>query len=119
MQGSIPSRATDNFKGYMRKSLLLALVGCSLPHVDPLPRNKYAQRSTLVELVSSCTEETPFADDNIIRWEPDGTPVGLMEWMPNKRATGVIISERHVLTAAHAVMCPVIPEVTAWMQDGK
>jgi hypothetical protein len=103
----------------MRNLLFIVLVGCSLPHVDPLPRTLDTEKSTLVGLVSSCTEETPFATDNIIRWEPDGTPIGLLEWMPSKGATGVIISERHVLTAAHAVMCPVIPDVTGWMQNGE
>lgn len=71
--------------------LALSLFGCArLPHVDPEPRDHSTMRASTVRVDVRCG----FFDDVL-----------------ESTATGVIISERHVLTAAHAVRCTEIPTV--------
>ena len=71
-----------------------------LPHVPPEPRAPQVQRLTDVRVTSSCSGDT---DDP---WSSDGS------------AAGVIVSERHVLTAAHVVRCPALPTVRVYLRDG-
>jgi hypothetical protein len=70
----------------------------------------------LVTVESSCVEKDPF-------WRPYPEqmphPQNNIAWQPNKVATGVILSERHVLTAAHVVTCPVIPIVHVTLPSGR
>lgn len=77
-----------------------ALSACvHLPRVAPAPRTEAERTLTTVRIESSCGG---FVDD--------GDHVG----------TGVIISERHVLTAAHVVACSSIPVVhVTYRQNGK
>lgn len=100
------------------KSLILALtlVGCTFPHVEPQLRAQDTQERAAIRIHTSCSEASPFktgepgdphAGDPDIVWYPDG-------W-----ATGVIISEHYALTAAHAVRCPIIPDVVATLVDGR
>ncbi len=80
----------------MLKYLVILLVACRLPHVDPELRPGWAQRTTDVRVTSSCDE-----------YGNSGT------------SSGVIISERHVLTAAHAVGCSTIPTVRVHLSTGR
>ncbi len=102
---------TDEELAWFRRPLttaLLVLAACipfwgscaRLQHVDPRPRpSEVAARST-VKLEISCADE-------------DTT------WIPTRTATGVVVSERDVLTAAHAVRCPVLPRIRATFRDGR
>lgn len=89
-------------------TLALALVGCTFPHVEPQLRAQDTQGRAAIRIHTSCSEADPFGpDEQSITWSPDG-------W-----ATGVIISEHYALTAAHAVRCPIIPDVVATLTDGR
>ncbi len=85
----------------MRSALVIgALVASScvrLSHVPPEPRSKLDRLSAVVDVRVSC-------GDGIL----GGT----------RRGTGVVISERHVLTAAHVVACHTIPTVRVEFSDG-
>jgi hypothetical protein len=71
-----------------RLLLTLLLVGCvNLPYVPPAPRPYNAALKTDVEIISYCGNKVP------------------------RQGRGVIISERHVLTAQHLVDCAFIPKV--------
>lgn len=84
----------------------LVLAGCRLPHVDPVPRPPGVAEDAVVALTVGC--------------EFDVEDVWMSAMMDTSmRATGVIISERHVLTAAHAVRCPNIPIVHVALADGR
>lgn len=99
----------------MKTLLLIALVACRLPHVEPARRDDSSQRATIVAIHTSCSEQDPLATTDPTTGQPLAS---LTEWRPATDATGVIISERHVLTAAHAVMCPVIPSVVVQFASG-
>lgn len=73
----------------MRVFVLALLAACGVPHMDPRPRDNHAQGDSVVEVRSYC---------------------GDFEGR-SSRATGVMISEDRVLTAAHAVGCGDIPYV--------
>lgn len=78
----------------MSRLFLIPLAACiNLPHVDPQPRTLSDQEKTVVSLEVVC-----------------GFNVA--------GGTGVIISERHVLTAYHVTDCPTIPSVRVKMYDG-
>lgn len=92
------------------KSLIVALAvaGCvRLPHVDPQARSYESTDRTVVRVQSSCSEEDPGGGQFPIQWVPDHT------------GTGVVVSERHVITAAHVVFCPIIPTVKVTFPDGR
>lgn len=83
----------------MKYAIIALLVACRLPHVDPLPRAPDAAEATLVQVDVICQDD----------WG---------EW-PGAYGTGVIISERHVLTAAHVVECPLLPDVRVTLPGGR
>ncbi len=97
------------------RALLLLLVACRLPHVEPALRDDATQRKTLAAVASSCTSPDPFGDTDPTTQTPDLPDI---VWMPDRSATGVVISEKHILTAAHAVGCPVIPTARAQTVKG-
>lgn len=79
---------------YLRRLALFVLLfgGCvRLDHVEPKPRTEIAQLLTSVSLNVQCGNGEFWAD--------------------NKSGSGVVISERHALTALHVVACPMIPNV--------
>ncbi len=77
-----------NARGYLARLPLLALVACvHLPRVAPEVRTGKARASSAVRVESACGN-----------WS-------------SRSGSGVIISKRHVLTAAHVVGCADIPTV--------
>jgi hypothetical protein len=80
----------------MYKLLLILLVACRLPHIEPAPRMPWQQHASDVRVESSCGE---FGN--------------------NGSGSGVIISERHVLTAAHVVSCSSLPYVHVTLASGR
>lgn len=73
-------------------TMLLALGACvRLPHVDPAPRTHDQRMAAAVSVEVYCDGDY-LAPENRV-----------------KTASGVMISKRHVLTAAHAVGCGVLP----------
>lgn len=73
-------------------AFIIFFMGCvHLPHVEPRPRTIRGQELTTVELSVWCNDVQ----------------------QPARSASGVIIDERHVLTAYHAVACAEIPMVRA------
>lgn len=82
----------------MWTKLVLAFMvfGCvRLAHVEPQIRLYHEASDTVVEVESRCGYDSTF-----------------------HAGQGVIISERHVLTAAHVVSCPDIPQVWVTLKDG-
>lgn len=78
---------------------LLGLGACAgIPHVDPAPRDAIVQGQTVVRVESRCGDDTIWSSGHI--------------------GTGVVISERHVLTAEHVVACPMIPVVHVTLANG-
>ncbi len=83
----------------MKYLLLLLFTGCVvLPHVEPAYRDANDQKRTVVKVQAFC-------GTNI----DDETHTG----------TGVVISERHILTAQHVVRCAVIPTVYVTLYNGE
>jgi S1-C subfamily serine protease len=97
--------------------LLIAVMSCMrLVHVDPALRDKAQSEDTLVHLYITCSEPYPFKSGDPTdpaNLEPD------IVWYGPRVATGIIISERQILTAAHAVTCPTFPRVIATLSDGR
>lgn len=84
----------------MMKLMLVVLISaCSLPYVKPQPRTPEVAQRAVARLDIRCE-----SDGQVYR-EP-------------AFATGVVISERHILTAGHAVVCPVLPKIKATFYDG-
>jgi hypothetical protein len=90
----------------VRALLFSFLAACALPHVDPLPRSIDNEAATVARVNTTCETGAPYLDENI-------------EWYPPRIGTGVVISERHVLTAAHVVNCPDFPGVIITLPGGK
>lgn len=100
--------------------LLAGLTACgNLQHINPAPRTDVQQRLALVRVHSDCVEDllTPPPGMNAEIAAILGVH-DTKEWFPSKFSTGVVISEAHVVTAGHAVTCPVIPAVTATSTRG-
>lgn len=103
----------------MKKLLLLLVVGCvNLPHVDPEPRNDTSESASVVAIERACIEE------GLARtvWSDLPQPRGFGRdavWAPHSIGMGVVISERHILTAYHITRCPVIPMVWALLSNGR
>lgn len=86
----------------MRFLPVLAVAACArLPHVDPQPRTPRQQTAAVARVDVACA-----ADD----FDP---------WSASRTGTGVVISERHILTAAHVVRCPTIAQVWATLDNGR
>lgn len=79
----------------MRWLLILSLIACksAVPNTPPDYRDSYEELKAAVTIKSVC----------------DGV---------EHTASGVILSERHILTAAHAVSCAYIPVVHARLYNG-
>lgn len=76
-------------------ALVIALVGCvGVARVPPEVRSEQARMRSAVQVDIACR-----------KWAA-------------RSGTGVIVSERHVLTAAHVVDCPAIPTVYVTYFDG-
>lgn len=89
--------------------LLIAILLCAacntLPHVEPAPRAPHSRDVATVRVVADCVSEMPGSES--------------IEWSPEKIATGVVVSEAHVLTAEHAVFCPTIPSAEVWLDPDR
>lgn len=74
--------------------LLFVLAGCPrLPNIPHQSRDRLAQRASAVHLSIACGDK-------------------------QAKASGVLLSDRHIATAAHAVECAEIPYVIADFYDG-
>jgi S1-C subfamily serine protease len=95
------------------KVVLLSLcVACASNAHDPgIPRAREAQGLSTVRVDAMCIVLDPFSDGDTPKI-PDSIAFG------SGMATGVIVSNRHILTANHAVACPEIPYVTVVFPDG-
>lgn len=97
--------------------VFVLLAGCyRIHHIDPQTRQPEAERLATVRIDVTCTSDAPFktgepGDPHI--FDPD------IQWIGPRTATGVIVSDRHVITAAHAVYCPDFPGVMVTLQDGR
>jgi hypothetical protein len=109
----MPNDFTPDELAWFRRPLhwlalwMLLLVGCvHLPHLDPTPRSPLEAMSTAVVIDVYCGNGDAFSTDPA-------------DWVPGRRATGVAVSERHVVTAYHATSCPAIPVVHALLPSGR
>ena len=99
-------------------SLLVLFSACvRLAHIEPESRTVQTRRLATVRVLVSCNPfpATPpsAGDTDADHWFEDES------FATSKWATGVIISERHVLTAGHAVGCLSIPEADVYLLNGK
>lgn len=83
--------------------------------MDPALREESTQRAALAVVNSSCTSPDPFGDEDPTTQTPSLPDI---EWYPPGQGAGVVISEKHILTAAHVVKCPAIPVVYAATMKG-
>lgn len=89
----------------LRSTYLILLAACgTLPHITPAPRDGAAQHATVVKVTSNCEQPTNLAD---------------YSFYESKTATGVVVSGKHVITAAHVVRCAQIPSVRITFADGE
>lgn len=87
----------------------------SLPHVEPQLRTSPQQFATLVSVDAYCTDADPFPHS-----EPGRSSLDHPIYWGQGHGVGVIISEAHVLTAAHVVQCgPTIPRVIVTLPSGR
>ncbi len=86
----------------MRLALIILASCAPMPYVAPAPRSHDQQLAADVMVNSSCG----------LTWDigPSATY--------DRIATGVLINDRTVLTALHAVTCPAIPHVWVTFGDG-
>jgi S1-C subfamily serine protease len=85
--------------------LTLTLSACvHAPHMEPQVRSQYDQEYSVVVIESECGGDLPSLGGN--------------PWDSYKVGSGVVISERYVLTAAHVTSCPEIPRVHVTFIDG-
>lgn len=82
---------------------IFVVLSCAPPHVAPLPRGIDTVKASTVLVESSC-------------YQSDEWPT---EWLPGRSGTGVVISERYVLTASHVVSCPFSSSVRVTLMDGR
>jgi S1-C subfamily serine protease len=90
---------------------VMALAACvSLPHVPAAPRGYAERERAAVRVDMACNvagipgwEDEPHFDD----------------WTIGHTGSGVVIDERHVLTAAHVTACPTLPGVMLTTWDGR
>lgn len=107
----------------MKKIILIAaLLTCAcvrLPHVIPAPRNADVARRAIARVYVTCSDVDMLSPEYNSDIPGVRATAPSIEWAPPAAGTGVVISERHVLTAAHVVRCPVIPSVTVLLSDGR
>lgn len=88
-------------------ALLAACDACSaLPPVPAAPRPLDAREATSVRIDVLCEAGDPFDPDNVI------------PWVAPKGGSGVLISPRRVITAAHVISCPTLPGVIVTLANG-
>lgn len=87
-----------------------------LAYVAPLSRLQETQAAAVVRIGVSCVDHGP-QDLSAVAVRPADD--GAIMWRPYAEGTGVVVTERHVLTAAHVVDCPVPPAVTLLLADGR
>lgn len=97
-------------------ALLLTLASClRLPHVESQLRAPQHQAATIVSIESDCSDPDPFPSS-----DPAGNKLDNAIHWGRARGVGVVISEAHVLTAAHVVDCgPTIPNVVVTLPSGR
>ncbi len=97
--------------------LVWVMVGCvRLPHVAPQLRSVADQNRTLVTVLASCMQQDPFPQPSD---EAHRTPPAITEWLAHL-GRGVVVDERHVLTAWHVVgACPFDRQVVVTLHDGR
>jgi hypothetical protein len=79
--------------------VLSVVAGCAtIQHIDPVERSTVTQARAAVELRVVCGGDDPLSSRGV--------------------GSGVIISDMHVLTAAHVVECPYIPRIYATLSNG-
>lgn len=97
--------------------IALTVTACvHLPHVDSKPRTSAGQYAAAVWVETSCAEPNPL--DPGIHQPLQHMEYPMIDW-GGGRGTGVVISERHILTALHVVQCPLIPTVKVHLADGR
>lgn len=95
--------------------MLVLLASCvALVHVAPEPRSVVDAARAAVRVEVTCSQADPFAGG-----DPAGPPLEPIVWRAPSIGAGVLISERHVLTAEHVVRCPSTPHVTVQLIDGR
>lgn len=96
----------------MRNQLLLILTillgSCGLPHVPSAVRSPGVASNAVARVEVHC-DESGDRDSGAL-----GAP-----FAAERTGTGVVISERHVLTAAHVVACPYLPTAYVTLADGR
>jgi hypothetical protein len=97
------------------KGLLFFLAACiNLPYRAPAPRLGADRNALVVRITSVCGEYSlsprPGGDDAHPQYD-------YTQWQPDRAATAVVIDDRHVLTAAHAVQCPALPTTEIWLSN--
>lgn len=93
----------------------LCFTGCvHLPHVDAKPRPMSTRLASVVRVDSFCNENDPFALPNQAGYTHDGKLN-----FTGGSGSGVVIDERHVLTAYHVIGCPVVAIVHVVLSDGR
>ena len=99
------------------KLLLLLCAACvSLPHLDPAPRTEKSERADVAAIYSYCSEANPL-DPGLSDLVPHQTWPSV-DWGSHS-GTGVVVSERHIVTANHVVECPIIPVVIVVLANGR
>lgn len=105
----------------MRIALLVVVCACYVPGVPDL-RSPVVQRGSLVSIEVACAESSmmrpgpgPQAPDVQPAW------VGKFAapWEHQSSASATLISDRRMLTAAHAVRCPAIPIARVRLPGGR
>ncbi len=98
------------------KSLIIALLSLTscyhLAHVEPLARLPATAAYATVLITAACNDLASATDPHV--------DLGDIPLKRPTHATGTVISERHVLTAYHAVHCPgEITHVVVTLSDGR
>lgn len=110
------SRTTQSTRYYLAaiRGALYAVIlaACMrLPHVDPRSRDEVTASRASVDVHVTCSSPDMSSTED--------SPKPAIVWREPSRGRGVMISERHILTAAHVVRCPDIPRVTVTLYDGR
>lgn len=75
----------------------LFATACRLPHVEPVHKTPAAAEQAYASVQMSCGSDI----------------------QPDKWASGVVISQKYILTAAHVVRCAGIPSIRVKLANGK